>query len=395
MAKNKVDNIKDLEIKAPNAFAYMVLSKLTNIRFKPKYFYDFDQDMTGKQVIVIADHAAWDSFYYVMAGYKFNRLNPVVGYHHVFKRFMYTFLLKVMHAIPKKNYQQDMVSMKQMLKAVKNGRSLLIFPEGTQSKSGSNVAITPSTAGFLKKLGLPVVLCKSYGSYLARPLWKDKTCKGHQEFHYQMLFTPDELSKLDKDAIYDKMLSRFRYNDFNWNKDKGYEYLHEDGSAKGLEKILFVCPKCKGKYTMATDRDSIYCSCGMKANLDSKFNLTGVDFKSVDSWYKDQRKYLDSTSFVADIYELNPQKLSYDLIARSDVNISSDGVSMLDMHIPDAASMLATPGKFNILYQDNKVYKIVPVENKNIVIENMLTIEKYYQEKDPVWAKVLKDSEND
>ena len=397
MGKDKTDNIKNMEIKSPNSVAYWILSRLTDIRFKPEYVYHFDEDMAGKQVIVIADHAAWDSFYYVMAGYRFNKLNPVVGYHHIFKRFMYTFLTKVMHSIPKKNFQQDMVSMKLMLKAVKNGRSLLIFPEGTQSKSGSNVSITPSTAGFLKKLGIPVVLCKSYGSYLARPLWKGKTFKGHQEFHYEMLFTPDQLKALDKDAIYEKMLDIFKYNDFKWNEEKGYEYRHEGGNALGLEKILYTCPKCHGKFTLVSTANEIKCSCGMTAHLDSKFKLTGVEFDNIDSWYKAQRKDVQKASFEATFYVLNQEKLRYDYFDEGQVVIDSTGISFNDMFfdIKKIPSLLATPGECNILYYDNRVFKIVPKGDKNIVIRNMILVEEYYAKQDPLWAKVLEDTYND
>lgn len=409
------ETIKNRKIKTPPAFIYNLLSKIVGgirkRKFGVEYYYHFDiEEMKGKQVVMIADHATWDSYIYVVSGYPFVRLNTVVGYHHVFKRFLYGLLTKVFQVIPKKNYQNDMLSMKQMLGVVKNGGSLLVFPEGTQSKSGSNVALTPSTAGFLKKLGKPVVLCKSFGSYLAHPLWKDNIAKGRQEFHYEVLFTPEQLKALDKDAIYDKMLERFRYNDFEWNKEKRYKY---ETDAEGMEKIVFTCPNCGEKFTLKTSKDSISCTaCGASYKVNEFVEFEGAPYRNIDEWLKDERRMIREEIkdpdfkivYDAELYALKEQLSSepYQKTGEARITIDARGISFdsLDRQKADARllelehipSILATPGKFNLVYYKNELIKIVPKGNKNICIRNMIAVEELHALGDPIWAKVMEDA---
>ena len=62
-----------------------------------------------------------------------------------------------MNAIPKLLYQPDTSCTRKMLKVIKSGGSLALFPEGIQSISGSTHPINPATCKFIKKAGLPVV----------------------------------------------------------------------------------------------------------------------------------------------------------------------------------------------------------------------------------------------
>ena len=435
MGKNLSEKIKNRKLKCPGSPCHSLLSAIlagrVNLLFKPQYVYHFDEaEMKGKQVVVIADHAAWDSFYYVMAGYPFAKLNTVVGYHHVCKRFMYTILVKVFQVIPKRNYQNDMLSMKQMLKVAKMGGSLLVFPEGTQSKTGSTMPITPSTAGFLKKLGIPVVLCKSFGSYLARPLWKTKTSKGHQEFHYELLFDESQLSVMDKDEIYEKMLDRFRYNDFEWNKNFHYIYGQD---AEGMEKIVYTCPNCGEKFRLKTTAHEIYCeACGMHLKVNEFLEFDAADgeepdapkYHNIDEWLKDERKLLKEEikdpsfkiEFDCEVFRLK-EKLSlkpFESLGDARAVIDAQGISLasataseksfeeegkgvsplkadLRFDIKDLPSILTTVGEFNLIYHNNELYKIVPKGNNNICMRNMIAIEELHAQGDAAWEKVMAD----
>lgn len=430
MKDKLIDRINNKEIDIPNSLGYRLLTRLITIwinrRNRPEFHYHFDKaEMKGKQVIIIADHAAWDSFFYVMIGYPFVKLNTVVGYHHIFKKYLYTVVMKIFRTIPKKNFQNDLGSVKQMLKLVKKGGSILLFPEGTQSKSGSTVPITPSTSGFLKKMGVTVVLCKSYGSFLARPIWSDETNKGHQEFHYQVLFTPEELQKLSKEEIDERMLEGIRYNDFQWNKEKGYTYKCKDGNAKGMERVAFLCPKCGKEFTLRTTASQIICDdCGNSIDVNEKFELSPAadkdlcPYENIDQWYKAQRngtrRAVTKENFKME-YDCQLCKLETDktrkepfiMKGRGHITIRKEGIQFrgikqdkgpegkeklkLDFDIKNIPSMLATPGKFNILYYGKDVFKIIPVDNKNIPIKSMIAVEELHNMTDPIWDKAMCD----
>lgn len=422
---NIEEYLRNRNIELPNPRRYGFLMKLVsgwiNVRFHPEYVYHFDTaEMRGRPVVLIADHAAWDSFYYVMSGYPFVQLNTVVGYQHVFNKTLFPILTKIFQVIPKKNFQTDLGAMRQIVKVAEMGGSLLVFPEGTQSKSGSNVPITPSTAGLLKKLGLSVVLCRSYGSYCARPLYSGKTNKGHQEFHYEILFTAEELGDLNKDQIYDRMLERFRYNDLEWNREKRYPYHCKDGNAAGIEKIVYTCPRCGEQFTIHGEGDEVVCSsCGNRILINEYYEMSPAGatdicpYHNIDDWYKDERRMIRKKvkapdyrlEFNCSLYELETETLSrepYKKTGYGRVTIDHSGIAYrgirrnepaeINLDIKKVPSMLSNPGKFNLLYNKNEVFRFVPSENRNTVIRNMIVVEELYNLTDPVWNKVSEDA---
>ena len=418
------DYLKSRNIELPDPRKYHFFMKLVSgyfdLRFHPDYVYHFDTaKMKGRPVVMIADHAAWDSFYYVMCGYPFVQFNTVVGYHHVFNRTLFPILTKIFQVIPKKNFQTDLGAMRQIVKVAEMGGSLLIFPEGTQSKSGSNVPITPSTAGLLKKLGTTVVLCKSFGSYCARPLYSGKTNGGHQEFHYEVLFTPEQLDELSKDQIYDKMLERFRYNDLEWNRIHRYSYHCKNGNANGIEKIVFTCPQCGKRFSLHGEGSELVCSeCGNKIAINNYYEMSpatasGVcPYRNIDDWYIAERKMIREEvqaedyqlEFNASLFELDTDlgKEPYKKTGYGRFTIDHSGIRFrgirnfkpeeLFFDIKKTPSLLCTPGEFNLLYYKNDVFKIVPVDNRNTAIRNMIVVEELYNLTDPVWNKVSEDA---
>ena len=126
-----------------------------------KYEYLFDKKaMKGRHVLILADHASTDSYLYVLRGYPFVEPNVVIGYQNIFIRGIFGLFLKC-GIIPKKLYEPDLRPVISMLRIVRAGGSLLLFPEGIQSMDGSTQPINPATAEFVKRCGIDVVLCKS------------------------------------------------------------------------------------------------------------------------------------------------------------------------------------------------------------------------------------------
>ncbi len=385
------------------------------------YTYSFDKaEMENKQVILLADHATRDAYKYVLYGYPLAAPNVVVGYQNIFVKGLFRLLLKG-GIIPKKLYQADTKAILDMLKILRLGGSLCVFPEGIQSASGSTHPIFMGTAGLLKKAGVPVILCKSYGSYLVKPRYKKRANKGHQEFHYEILFREEDLKALSEAEICDRLIEHFRYDDFAWNRNARYPYTgaKREPLAKGIESILYHCPKCKSEFRLKTKGEAIVCEdCGNTVLLNEYYDLLpaserdSMPYSSIDAWFKHQRalaaeeaKQGFSYQYVCDMYDLHTEKLSfqpYYCCGEGQMTITNEVIRYqgtrhgeeVDISIPikNAPSFVFTPNQDNDLYYKNIYYSFRPKKNRERVVKYMLLVEEAHRLLDVGWDKISRDA---
>lgn len=386
-------------------------------KHKAEFHYNFDKEkMKGRQVILLADHSSFDNFYFAIYGYPFVKLNTVMGYAHFFERALF-YIYVLGGAIPKKQFETDLRAVRQMSKVISMGGSLCLFPEGTYSFAGSNQPINPSTMNFIKQLGVDVVLCKSYGAYLSRPVYRKSSCKGHREYHYDILFTKEELKQMDENAIYEKMLSCFAYNDFKWEKEKQYSYNFKKGIATGMEEVLFYCPKCKKEFTLKTNKDEIYCDCGNRIKVDNHYKNIPLensvcDYDNLNEWYIAQRKMVKqeitnpdfSISYECNMIDIRTDHLRinpYYVCGEGNIKIDASGIRYIGTSYGENVDLFFDIKKipcfkqddnyYNFLYYHGKLYCFEPKE-KNRTIKYMMVVEELHNLVDPIWAKAYNDA---
>ncbi len=424
MGKTPLELVNNRKIKLPKKSATKLLRfllKFMGVKKGVTYKYSFDKkQMKNKQVILLADHATKSAYKYVMYGYPFVQPNIVVGYQNIFLKHLFKPLLNA-GIIPKKLYQADQKALADMLKVLKLGGSLCIFPEGIQSISGSTHPIFTGTAKLLKKAGVTVVLCKSYGSYLVKPRYKKTENKGHQEFHYQILFTEQELKTLSVEEIYDKLLKEFKYNDFEWNKTAKNAYVGDKNEplAKGIEGVLYRCPKCGSEFTLKTQGEDIICErCGNAVTLNQYYELTPktdkdyLPYSSIDEWFKHQRKLVGEEvkspfryEYECEFYDLHTEKLNAQPFYRCGegvVTITNEFLKYkgtrhgekvdLTFEIKGMPSYVFVPNQDNDFYYDNIYYSFRPKKDKLKVVKYMLLVEEAHRLKDGGWDKVSRDA---
>ncbi len=425
MRKTPLEKLNTREIALPNKRATKLIRFILKHAQKGAdvgYEYSFDTSQTyGKQVILIADHATKDAYKYVLHGYPFIDPNVVIGYQNIFIKGLFGLLLKG-GIIPKKLYTADQKSVTEMLRVLKMGGSLCIFPEGIQSSSGSTHPIFSGTAKMLKLAGVPVVLCKSYGSYLVSPRYKHRMPKnnGRQEFHYQILFTERDLKALSVDEIDARLLQAFRYNDFEWNKVAMNKYTPPKNHtlAEGLENILYRCPKCGGEFTLKTVGEHILCeSCGNDIALDEYYRISPatekdyLPYSSIDDWYKHQRKLVGEEvkgeflyRYECEAFDVHTEKLHSDsfypcgegVITITNEKISYEGTRHnrevnIDFDVKAIPSFVFTPNQDNDFYYEDVYYSFRPKTDRKKVVKYMLLVEEAHRLLNPTWDKISKE----
>lgn len=219
----------------------------------------------------------------------------------IINAFMFTnpkmkyLLTKVIYSIPKRKGQIDIATLRQMLKAIKSGRGILVFPEGNSSFFGKESPVPFSTVKMFKRFKIDIVIVKTNGAYLSSPRWGlFPTRRGLIEIEYKTLYKSSELDQYTEEEMYETLVNELKFNDWDWNRERKYLY-NPKKRAEGLETYIYYCPKCHNHQTISTKNNAIYCDhCGEIAYFNAYSLLSGLDFDNLVAWDQLQKEALPS-----------------------------------------------------------------------------------------------------
>ena len=239
-----------------------------------------------KPSIVLVNHGAFIDFVY--AGSLLRKISPhfVVARLYFYKHLLANVLTGV-GAFPKSMFALDIESAKNCTRVLKNGGVLAMMPEARLSTVGRFEDIQPQTYDFLKKCGVSVYSIKLEGDYLAKPKWADKIRRGSVVYGtLDLLFSEEEIENLSVKEIKSRTEARLSYDEYEFlERHPEISYKHKT-MAVGLENVLSLCPKCGRRYTMKTEKNRIYCDCGMTATIDSRYKFENAyPFEKISEWY--------------------------------------------------------------------------------------------------------------
>ena len=118
-------------------------------------------------------------------------------------------LFPAMNVIPVERDGNDMSALREVIKKIKDGNGVVLFPEGTRSKDGN---IQPARAGIgfvIAKTGAPVLPMRIFGAYDAFP-------KNSKRLHFTqitvvigepLVFSPNDLASATRET-YQKLSDR-------------------------------------------------------------------------------------------------------------------------------------------------------------------------------------------
>lgn len=409
------------KIKRPNKFlavvvqgAFRVICKMRNVEF----VYDEEyQAMEKQQMIVLCQHRSRIDYIYVFAGLKHTNFNILCGYQNVFQPVIYT-LFKHLGVIAKMLYQPDGHATLQMMRRAKEGSTLVIFPEGIQSTSGSTHPINPATVKLLQKLKLPVALVTLKGAYFTRPRYTADTKKGKITARYTKLFDPEDFEKHTGTELYDRLLEALRYDEFAEHRDNPVAFRGKKPNIDGLDNIIYKCPQCRKEHQLRVEGDTMRCAeCGFAVKMDAYYRLLPVSgelpFDNHDQWYKWQRQEVAqevaSDNFAmttrVQIGRINTQKLSsnYSLqyYGEGTLTLTNRGLTYrgtcdgeeteLFFQAKQVFSLSISLQYDFDMYYDGRYYNFKLLENQKQMTKWMLAAEEVHNRCDPVWQKASKE----
>lgn len=286
--------------KIPNKFVYCTLNKLIinpflAPKFHPTYhIIDNINDYKGPCFLIYNHQSRMDYIYIAQATYP-RPLNFVVGYNEFFRSHL-QFIFKLIHNIPKKNFNSDVASIRAMNQIIKQNGVVCIAPEGMSSITGHSQPIALGTGKLLKHYHIPVYMVKLKGAFLSNT----KVCLderyGKVDVTLQRLFDEEQLRNLSVEDIENKINEELWQDDYEWNKKERIKFDMKGNSCSHLHDLCYHCFKCNKDFTMFGEKNKIICKeCGNGATLNEYYDLIPFDDsciipESISKWVDEERR---------------------------------------------------------------------------------------------------------
>lgn len=424
MKKDLKTRLINRKIKKANPFLMtiaMFVLGILNRRYKVKFNYNYNPKSIKKEsTILLASHSSRNEFIYMIYGFKRKDINIVCGYQNIIKKGIYSILISL-GVISKYLYQPDIVCVKNIIKVLKRNGTVIVFPEGIQSTSGSTHPINPATVQFIKHSKANIVVSTSKGAYLATNRYSKDRKKGYIGIDFNLVLTPDMLEKMSEEEIYKILLEKISYNDFEYNKTARNKYIGKKSNAYGIDKILYKCPDCKEEHTLYVEDDTIICKhCGLKVQVNEYYDLVGIKYnklpKDIDEWYKWQRRCvvkeiinddfelsLNGSLCTLKLDKLRKEPHDKETLTKGKITLNNKGLFIKGCNEENKnysfeaktiySLTLSTRGYLEF-YSNNDYFMIIPDELNQCLIKWTLASEEIHNLYDQKWKSACTDVYN-
>ena len=269
---------KAKEVATPNGFIYEIARVAARIVLWCTGGYRCTGDAIPKEgpVLVLASHGGMLDFLPVGLAVPGRRVRFVIT-----ERFMRGGLLSAflrwMAVIPKMQFHADPRCMSQILRTLRAGGTVGIFPAGQTSLCGVPGEVSPVIAKLVKKSGANVVAVRLQGSFFAKARFIKgiHRCPIHADV--KLLYTPEQLKNASEEEIYDAIYGGIYYDEFAWQQQNNIR-VRSKNRADGYDRVLFACPNCASLYTIRSEGTTVSCTaCGVEAQVGEDMHLHWAD----------------------------------------------------------------------------------------------------------------------
>ena len=175
-------------------------------------------------------------------------------------------LMRQIGCIPTRKFVPDVTMIRDVMYAAKKlNSSIVMFPEAGYSFDGTATALPDTLGKFVKMLGIPLVMIRTFGAFSRDPLYNNlHRRKVRVSATMKYLLSPEEIKSMSPEGISSVIIQHFCFDSFRWQQDERIS-IKEKNRAEGLERILYKCPHCGTECRMLGEGEHIRClECGKK-----------------------------------------------------------------------------------------------------------------------------------
>ena len=177
-------------------------------------------------------------------------------------------------------------TMREVIRRIKAGHNVMIFPEGSRSFNGETMKIDSSMAKLVRTAGCALATYHIEGGYFVAPRWAYTVRTGPMKGNIVHIYSSEEIKSMSTAELTECINRDLYENAYERQRKNMYAYKGER-LAEGLENYLVKCSCCGAFDTMATEDDRFRCSeCGQSGRYTEKGFLEGegLRFDSVYDW---------------------------------------------------------------------------------------------------------------
>ncbi|MBQ7005888.1 MAG: 1-acyl-sn-glycerol-3-phosphate acyltransferase [Clostridia bacterium] len=248
--------------------------------------------------IIICNHNAFYDFYIMVAATKpFTGVYPAAVDDFIGREWF----LRKGGCLPKRKYTYDMNTVRQCIRAIRDGESYGIFAEARYSLCGVTEmdAVTDAVGQLVKMMGVPCLTFTSKGHHIYDPFWGNHKSRHmpYTEAVVEQIFTAEEVKAASVEEINKKIREHIYNDDWRWQSENRVKVSYKK-RAEGLHKPLYQCPHCMTEYKMNSKGDRIFCEkCKKSWYLNFYGELEASDgnteFRFPSDWYQWQREQVE------------------------------------------------------------------------------------------------------
>ncbi len=150
-------------------------------------------------------------------------------------------LIRSFGAFPKRKAASDMAALRTIFSLVEKGGLVGVFPEGVRTWDGSLQPLFTGIAKLIRKLKVPVYVCRLEGAYLTYPRWARKIRRLPVRGEFSQLFTPTTIPKSDSEIL-SRIAAAITTHEFDSPATAARG--RQTGLAVNVTRVLYRCPSC-------------------------------------------------------------------------------------------------------------------------------------------------------
>ena len=235
--------------------------------------------------ILLANHESFFDFYYIHQMAHPRNPSYLVNEFYCTRPVLKT-LARRAGILSKKLFTTELSSPIRIMRTLKKGYPVVIFPEGRLSPDGRSNPIAEEGAAFYKRMNADLVLVKINGAYFANPKWRKRRFRSAVSVTVERVIKKEALAKIPDGELND-LIAETLYNDASENTLCRYP---QQNKAAGLENLLYRCPDCGELYAIRARGNELVCEkCGRVHTLSEDYRFTDEP-RTIARWYEGIRE---------------------------------------------------------------------------------------------------------
>ncbi|MBR5705652.1 MAG: 1-acyl-sn-glycerol-3-phosphate acyltransferase [Deltaproteobacteria bacterium] len=254
-------------------------------------------DVDGPILLIVNHVTAWDPLLVAMA--LKNKYVYYVASEQLTRIGFAGKLIQWMFApIPRRKGARSLETVRGILRHLRAGHSVCLFAEGEQSWDGLSIPVVEGTGSLVRSAGVTTVTYRLEGAYLSATRWAKGIRKGKVRGRLVGVYDGETLRQMstgDNNAL----LNRDIHEDA-WARQKAEPVAyHGKRLAHCLERLLYLCPQCRGVSTLRSSGSTLNGPCGLALRyLPTGFLDPPTAFETLTEWDQWQTEQFHRRSFL-------------------------------------------------------------------------------------------------